>query len=237
MTDLADVALRVVSENQALLKDGGDFGLGIFVTPGPYATLAPDKAKQPSLCVYAYPLPFFQWAAKYTEGQALAISKHRQVPTSCWPAELKCRSRMHYHLADIDAARRFPGARAVLLDQQGFLSEASTASVIVYRETEGIVTPRSEKILPGISLMTLLEIATEMEIDSLQRDVPVEELRTADEVWLASTSVCLLPATTLDGAMIGTGRPGPIFKLLLSAWNERAGIDIAEQARRFAVSR
>ncbi|MCA9248299.1 MAG: aminotransferase class IV [Planctomycetales bacterium] len=234
--ELAQIARDAVARNWSLVDEGSDLGLGIFVTPGPYATLAPRAEQRARVCVYAYPLAFEQWASKYETGQALAISSIRQVPTDCWPAELKCRSRMHYYLADRDAAQRYPGSRAVLLDQDGFLSEASTASVVLYREGEGVVSPRSEKILPGISLMTLLEIAAERGIPQVQRDIPVDELRAADEIWLASTSICLQAVTRLDGQPISQGAPGPVFRALLAAWSEQVGVDIAAQAKRFARS-
>ncbi|MEN0111879.1 MAG: D-amino acid aminotransferase, partial [Planctomycetota bacterium] len=57
-----------------------------------------------------------------------------------------------------------------------------------------------------------------------------EEFAAADEVWLASTSVCLLPVVRLDGAPIGDGTPGPAFTEALGAWNAEVGVDIAGQA-------
>jgi branched-chain amino acid aminotransferase len=54
---------------------------------------------------------------------------------------------------------------------------------------------------------------------------------------MASTSVCVLPIVECDGQQIGNGKPGPIYRQLLSAWSELVGLDIAQQARRFADRR
>ena len=67
------------------------------------------------------------------------------------------------------------------------------------------------------------------------RPLTVEELRTADEALLASTSICVLPIVECDGQPISGGHPGPIYRRLLAAWGELVGIDIAQQAQRFAV--
>ena len=78
--------------------------------------LADDRFAEPAVCLHTYPLPFHRWAERYREGQALATTDVEQVSPRCWPPSLKCRSRMHYYLADRQAAARDPQARALLLD-------------------------------------------------------------------------------------------------------------------------
>lgn len=205
---------------------GDDWAIVSFATPG--------VGGEPTRCVHGFPLAFGDWAHQFTEGVPLRLSTHRQTPPDCWPAELKCRSRMHYYLADQEARRLEPGARALLLDQEGFVGEASTANVVVYNEAEGIVSPRMEKVLPGVSVAVLRELAEAAGVPFTERDLTVDEFRSADEAWLSSTSICLLPVTHLDGEPIGSGQPGPGYERFLMAWNEATGVDIAEQARRHA---
>ncbi|NCA11928.1 hypothetical protein EBR56_09010 [bacterium] len=63
-----------------------------------------------------------------------------------------------------------------------------------------------------------------------ERSLAIADLAGADEILLTSTPTCLLPAARLDGRPIGTGGPGPVFRRLLTAWSDRAGLDIAGQA-------
>ncbi len=61
-----------------------------------------------------------------------------------------------------------------------------------------------------------------------------EDVARADEVLLASTPVCLLPVTRLNGRPIGDGEPGEVFRRLLAAWSDLVGVDVSGQAKRFA---
>jgi len=232
--ELAEIALELVRNNHPLLPPGDDLGLSIFVTPGAYPAYSPPGPAVPVVCMHTYPLPFWLWAEKYTTGQALVVPEIRQVPANCWPPVLKCRSRMHYYLADRQAAQIQRGARALLLDQDGFVTEASTANVMIYRRNEGLVCPATDKVLHGISMAEVIELAAQLGISTRHRDLTVDEVATADEVLLTSTPLCLLPVTQLGGRPIADGRPGPIYHRLISAWNTLLGIDIVAQAQRFA---
>jgi branched-chain amino acid aminotransferase len=235
LSDLAQLAKDLAAGNHAHLSPGSDLGLSIFVTPGPYATFAPrDASTSPTVGIHTYPLPFHFWSHLYSEGQALVTTRVRQVPTECWPAELKCRSRMHYYLADREARAADPAARALLLDLQDRVVEASSANVVIYRRAEGIVSPPVERILHGISVGVLEELATSLRIPFVHRDLSVEEVASADEVMLCSTSPCVWPCVRLNGRAIGDGKPGEISRRLLRAWSDLVGLDIAAQAVRLS---
>ncbi len=230
---LTEAAERLAAHNREFLQPGDDLALVLFVTPGPYAAMAAGAPSGPVRGMHTYPLPFAGWVGKYASGQALATTNVLQIPAACWPRELKCRSRMHYHLADQAAAKIDPQARALLLDQDGFVVEASTANVILYRESEGLISPPAERILPGVTLRAWEDIAGALGIPFLRRDVNVQDVRESDEVLLCSTSMCGLPAVRLNGQDIGGGSPGPCFARLIQAFSELVGLDIVQQARQF----
>jgi branched-chain amino acid aminotransferase len=232
--ELAAVAEELVARNHPLLAPDDDLGLSIVVTPGVYPTFAPPGPVRPTVCLHTYPLPFHLWAEKYRTGQHLATTGVRQVPSCCWPPELKCRSRMHYYLADRQAVAVDPAARALLLDAQGFVTEASTANLLIYRAAQGLISPPVKDILHGISLSAVVEIAGRLDIPFREQPLRPDDVAWAEEAILTSTSICALPVTHLDGRPIGAGRPGPAFSRLLAAWSEMVGLDIAAQAQRHA---
>jgi branched-subunit amino acid aminotransferase/4-amino-4-deoxychorismate lyase len=227
-TEIGHAILEFASRNASLIDADDDWGIGAFATPGVLGS------SQPTVCVYGSPLPFHQWAAPFDAGVPVVISQHRQVPTSCWPAELKCRSRMHYYLADREAAARQPGARAIVLDQDGFVAESTTANIVVYRPDEGLVSPPPDRILAGVSLGVLKELAVVLNLPFAMRPLGTNEFCAAEEVLLTSTSICVLPIVTCDGQPIGNGVPGPIYRRILAAWSQLVGVDVAAQAKRFA---
>jgi branched-subunit amino acid aminotransferase/4-amino-4-deoxychorismate lyase len=229
VAELAAALPEFVVRNRALLSADDDWTIIALVTPGRAGS------GQPTVCVHGFPLMFGQWAAQYESGVSVVVSDIRQVPPDCWPPELKCRSRMHYYLADMEAANREPGARALLLDGAGNVAEASTANVLVYHKSEGLVSPRAEHILAGVSLGVVQELAARLNVPFVRRNLAVEELQSADEAYLAGTSICLLPIVRSGGKPIGSGKPGPMFARLLGAWNELVDLDIAAQARQFAT--
>jgi branched-subunit amino acid aminotransferase/4-amino-4-deoxychorismate lyase len=235
LAQLAKAAEDLVSHNHGLLTPGDDLGLSMFVTPGGYPTLAPPGGSPPLVAMHTYCLPFQLWFEKYEVGQALAVTDVRQVPSECWPAALKCRSRMHYYLADRQANLKIPGARALLLDRHQKVIEASTANLVTFRREEGFLSPPKAKILPGVSVATLAELARHEGIPFHCRDLEVDDVANADEVLLCSTSSCLLPVVSLDGRSIGAGKPGPTFQRMLHRWSELVGVDIRQQAREFSA--
>lgn len=228
--EVRDAVAAYPDVNAELMAPGDDWYVAVFVTPGDS-----PAATQPRIGVHGGPLPFAGWADKFDSGVDVVITDVRQTPANCWPPELKCRSRMHYYLADQEAARRQAGARALLLDQQGFIGEASTANVVAYYADRGLVTPRIDGVLPGISQQMLFELADEAGISHTEADLTPPEFAAADELFITSTSICLQPIVRVDGQQIGNGRPGAIYRKLLAAWSEKVGVDIAAQARQFAT--
>jgi branched-subunit amino acid aminotransferase/4-amino-4-deoxychorismate lyase len=229
--EIAAAVPEFVARNEPHLASGDDWSILAFATPGI------SGSGRPTVCVHGHPLQFPIWASHYERGLPVVISDVRQIPPECLPPELKCRSRMHFYLADRRAAAMRPDARAILLDDDGFIAEATTANVLVYRAAEGLVSPPKEHILFGVSLGVVHDLASRLDIPFVTRPVSVDDFRTADEAMLTSTSICLLPIVECDGRPIGDGCPGPIYGRLLAAWSELAGVDIAAQARQWAARR
>jgi branched-subunit amino acid aminotransferase/4-amino-4-deoxychorismate lyase len=233
---LKSAAEYVVASNRQLIHPADDMGVSIFVTPGRYAAYSGPGPSVPMVAIHTYPLPFYLWAHKYTGGESVAVASVRQVPVECWPRELKCRSRMHYYLAEKEVQRIDPSARPILLDADGCVTEAPTANIVAYHGEEGLIAPPVERTLPGISLKVVTELASQLGIPFSHRFLTVSDLEQCDEIFLASTPFCLLPVVRLNGAPVGqtaSGKPGPIYRRLLAAWNEIAGFDLVAQAQQF----
>lgn len=229
--ELDGISRELVAHNAKLLPAGGELGLVHFVTAGElptYAGMAGQAMTRPTVCVHSFPLPYELWAHKYTAGSHLVTPSIRHVPPQCYDPKMKYRSRMHYYLADKEAQLVDPQASALLLDLDGNVTETSGANFMIVERGQ-IVSPTTVNTLPGVSRATVIDLAAKLGIPFVERDIQVYNALNADEAFTTTTPYCILPVTRLNGVAIGDGKPGPIFRSLLSAWSELVGVDIMKQ--------
>ena len=104
------------------------------------------------------------------------------------------------------------GATETILFRDGMLTEAAACNVFVVRGGVIQCPPKSNLILPGITYDVVLELARAAQIPLEIRDVSEAETRSADEIWVTSSSKEVLAIVKLDGKAVGDGRPGPMFR-------------------------
>lgn len=102
------------------------------------------------------------------------------------------------------------GCAEAILVRDGELTEASASNVFVVKNGTVLAPPKSHLILPGITYDVVLEILRGNAVPHEIRPVKEGELRSADEIWVTSSSREVLPITTLDGKPVGSGKPGPV---------------------------
>jgi branched-chain amino acid aminotransferase len=230
--ELGRVARQLVAHNAALIGPEDELGLVIFVTAGEYPTYAGGAAGSvrttPTVCAHTFPLPFELWAAKLVSGVHLVTPSIRHVPPQCYDPKMKCRSRMHYYLADQQARLVDREAAALLLDLEGNVTETGAANFLIV-EGGTIVSPSLRNTLPGVSRATVIELAAKLGVPFAVRDFQVFDAVNADEAFLASTPYCLMSVTKINGTQIGTGKPGEIYSRLTKAWSEKVGLDVVDQ--------
>jgi len=102
------------------------------------------------------------------------------------------------------------GCAEAILVRDGMLTEASASNVFIVKNGTVLTPPKSHLILPGITYDVVLEILRANAIAHEVRPVAESELRSAEEIWVTSSSREVLAITTLDGKPVGSGRPGPV---------------------------
>src|ERR1043165_2142832 len=112
------------------------------------------------------------------------------------------------------------GATETILLREGMLTEASASNVFVVRDGVVAAPPRDHLILLGITYDLLVRLAAEGALKLEIRAIPEAELRSADEIWLSSSTKEVLAVTTLDGKPVGSGKPGPVFKRMHALYQE-----------------
>ena len=102
------------------------------------------------------------------------------------------------------------GCAEAILVRDGELTEASASNVFVVKNGTVLAPPKSHLILPGITYDVVLEILRDNAVPHEVRPVKEAELRSADEIWVTSSSREVLPITALDGKPVGSGKPGSV---------------------------
>jgi len=187
----------------------------------------PSTCSSPTILVTAQnliPLP----PEKYESGFKAALSplrRNSQSPLS----RLKSTCYMENIMARM-AAKAVGCDEAILLNEQGYLAEGTTANIFLVKKSLSLdergqvrvlVTPSLDSgALPGITRETVLEIARALGFKTQERKVELKELLEADEAFVTNSILELMPLTWFENKPIGTGKPGQLSKKLLAAYRK-----------------
>ena len=111
-------------------------------------------------------------------------------------------------------------AAETILFRDGQLTEASASNVFIVRRGVIQSPPKSNLILPGITYDVIAELARADNLPIEFKSITEEEVRSADEVWVTSSSKEVFPIVSLDGKQIGDGRPGPVFRRMYQLYQD-----------------
>lgn len=106
---------------------------------------------------------------------------------------------------------------AILLDTEGYISEASGENIFMVKNGVIKTTPLTS-ILAGITRDSIITLATDKGIAVQEERFTRDELYTADEVFFTGTAAEITPVREIDDRKIGSGRPGRTTKILQSSF-------------------
>lgn len=180
----------------------------------------PRKCARPTVVVIVDRIQLYPERA-YREGLRVVTATHRKNASDALNPRIKSLNYLNQVLARIEA--NLAGAdEALMLNHQGYVCEGSADNVFVVRGGEVWTPPDHVGILRGVTRDTVLEIARELGIPAFERAFTLHDVYTADEVFLTGTGAEIGPVVSVDGRVIGSGRPGPVTLRLLEAYRERA---------------
>ena len=135
------------------------------------------------------------------------------VPDRRWSrCDIKTISLVANCLANQEAQEA--GAFEALMVRDGVVLEGSHTSLFAVVSGEVWTGPLNNYILPGITRSVILDLCRSAGIPARERPIQIEQLRRADEVFLAGTTIEALGVVQLDGRQLGNGSPGPLTRRL-----------------------
>jgi len=112
---------------------------------------------------------------------------------------------------------------AWMVDKQGLVTEGTSNNCYILTQDNQLVTRElSQHILHGITRRAILQVAAEADLTIAERAFSPAEAYQAKEAFISSASACCLPVVKIDGQPVGNGQPGPVYKLIRSAYFEFA---------------
>jgi branched-chain amino acid aminotransferase len=162
--------------------------------------------------VVIFGIPFGQYID--TEGGVRAqVSSWRRTDDNAIPARGKITGAYVNGALAKSEAQLNGFDEAIVLTQDGHVSEGSAENLFIVRGGKLITPPVTDNILEGITRRRLMAVARErLEIPVEERQIDRTELYMADEVFLCGTGAQISPVVEIDRRPIGNGRPGPISR-------------------------
>jgi len=177
----------------------------------------PSACTQPTVLILAghykpYPEQVYE---KGFRAVVSSIRRNSQSPLS----RLKSANYLENMLAKQEA--RAAGVdEAICLNEKGLLAEASMSNIFLVND--GILrTPGEESgILPGITREVVLELASQLGINTFEQDIRLDELFQTQEAFLTNSLMEIMPLTEIDGKPVGSGEAEFVTRRLMASYKK-----------------
>ena len=181
-----------------------------------------------TVIVECVPLPLRERASLYRDGIRVMTPSVRRTPPEALSPRVKTHNYLNLIAGGLEVQAQDPGAWALLLDTAGNLAEGLGSNIFVVQKGT-LYTPREQAVLSGISRETVIDLAREAGLTVVEKDIDLYDAYTAEEAFLTSTSLCICPIVSVNGAKIGAAVPGPITRQLTEAYCRFVDFDFVAQ--------
>jgi len=165
-------------------------------------------------------IPFDRYVANDTDAH-VTFSSWRRIDDNAIPARGKI-SGAYANSAFIKSdALRAGFDEALVLTNDGHVSEGSAMNIFMVRDGILITPPVTENILEGITRRTVIELAKyELKLEVLERPIDRTEIYICDELFMTGTAAQVTAVTRVDHRLIGTGKIGSITTQLRGLFDD-----------------
>lgn len=157
--------------------------------------------------------------AAFESGLNFGITSWQRLSDNASPPRIKATANyLNSRLAGLDVkASGYEGA--IILTAQGFVSEGPGGCLFLVRDGVLVTPDVTSGILESITRETLLTLAKEAGLQTIERRVDRTELHIADEIFYCGTGQELVPVLSVNRLPVGDAKPGPISRLLQASYD------------------
>jgi len=180
--------------------------------------LDPRKCPRPTIFCISGSIQLYP-EELYQKGLTLITVATRRNLSEAINPRVKSLNYLNSILAKIEA-NLFNVPEAVMLNQEGYVAEASGDNIFIVKDGILITPPSYTGILEGVTRNTVIELARSKGIKVKESLFTRHDIYNAAECFLTGTAAEVIPAVKLDGRLIGNGYPGEITKELITAFRQ-----------------
>ena len=234
--EFTEICQQTINANDHLFGENDEHRLMIDISRGLLGIYQGIEGLHAGTNVIVADFPL-RWTVRgmgelFDTGINAVVTSQRAIPASLLDPKIKNRSRIHYLMANIEASQ-IPGNNnwALLLDPDGFVSEGTGDNFFIVKDNT-IISPEGRNILRGISRdYVMKELCPQLGLISVEKNIDLYDVYTADEAFMTGTPFCMLPVTSVNGTPIGNGTVGAVFSRLISQWSRNEEVDIIRQIK------
>jgi len=181
-----------------------------------YLGLSPTKCEKPSMICIVDTIAMY---AKefYENGMAVITASWAKPSANALPPRVKSLNYLNSILAKMEA--NDAGVQeAIVLNAEGNVAECTADNIFIVRGGQ-VQTPQTcDGILEGVTRRVVIELCGKLGVPCVEKTLQRHDLYVADECFLTGTAAEAIPVTKIDGRAIGDGKPGPVTKRILEAF-------------------
>lgn len=121
-------------------------------------------------------------------------------------------------------AARENGCYESILHVDGMVTEGSSANIYLVKDGKIYTHPATERILKGCVRMLVERLADNLNIPFVEEAFTLDDIKTADEMFLTSSTSEVMPVVEVDGTQVANGKPGQVTRKLQKAYEADANI-------------
>ncbi len=208
----------------AIVQNGTTNGyIRLVVTRG-VGTLGidPSKCTKASIIIIVGEIELYP-QEYYERGIAIVTASSRRLPSDGIDARIKSLNYLNNILAKLEAVRA-GCLEAVMLNKEGYVTECTGDNIFIVKRGTLLTPGTYAGALSGITRGYVLGLAKETGIDCEERVLTRYDLYNADECFLTGTGAEIMPVTSIDGRIIGSGEKGRITGKLIEAFAARSKV-------------
>lgn len=222
---LCHAAEDLAGTNAAAISQDDDLGIVWFATAGANRTYLGERPLPPgTVGIHTFPLPFELWRNSAVEGVRLQVPDNPRAPVASLPLHRKVRNRLHWWLADREAGALEAGARALLKDHEGRITETSTSAF--YAVIDDTICTPAHNVLESMSGRLVTEAAAACGLKLRRQDIHERDIPGMAQAFVSSTPSGLLPVYSINGRPLNTCT---VIEPLLDWWKSETGLNPRDQ--------